>query len=55
MLIVYLIYDLHITDVIIPDVFVPLAQLPITIIHENYVVINTCEILAYSQHITVVA
>ena len=51
---IYIIYDLHVIDVIIPDVLHHLRNYQLRLPHENYEVINTYEILAYSQHITVV-
>ena len=44
-----------VTDVIIPDVLHHLRNYQLRLSHENDEVINTYEILAYSQHITVVA
>ena len=53
--IIYLIYDLHVTEVIIPDVLHHLHNYQLRLSHEIDMVINTYEILAYSLHITVVA
>ena len=55
MVIIYLIYDLHVKDVIIHDVLHHLRNYQLRLSPENDVVINTYEILAYSQHVTVVA
>ena len=55
MVIIYLIYDLHVTDVIIHDVLHHLRNYQLWLYLENDVVINAYEISAYSQYVTVVA
>ena len=49
MVIIYLIYDLHVTDVIIPDVLHHLCNYLLRLLHENDMVIDTYELQAYSQ------
>ena len=43
-MIIYLIYDVHVTDVIIPNVLHHLRNYQLRLSHENDVVINTNEI-----------